>query len=112
MFQLKSGQAPRIDGNATGRSSERYTRHRGLPRHPHGHLPDVVDGESRAEANAALGGTAGDVVVHPVAGEYVDLAVFPLDGEVDRQLAFGLAEHFAGRVVQLDDAGGTVELFL
>ena len=54
-------------GDAALRAAERHVDERALPGHPHGQRADVVEVGARVEAQAALGRTAGDVVLDAVA---------------------------------------------
>ena len=81
-----------------------------LPGHPHREGPHLVEGDAGVVADAALGGTAGDVVLDAVAGEDLDRAVIHLDGEVDDQFPFALGEDRTPAVVEAEEVRGMVEL--
>src|SRR5205807_9720822 len=63
-------------------------------------------------ANAALGGSAVDVVLHAVTRENACVAVVELDRKVTGELALNLAQDLAKPRLQLDQPGRLVELRL
>ena len=85
---------------------------RALPGHPHRQGPHLVEGHVLVVADAALGRSAGEVVLDPVAGEDLDVPVVHGHREVDGQLALGHAEDVAETGVEVELVGGLVELLL
>ena len=85
---------------------------RALPGHPHREGLDLVEAHVLVVADAALGRPAPEVVLDAIAGEDPDRAVVHLHGEVDRQLAAGLAQDSAHALVEVEPLGGQVELLL
>ena len=83
---------------------------RGLPGHQRGERADLVDVDLGVEADAALVGPAGAVVLDPVAGEDVDLAVGELDRDLDGDLAVRGPEHDPEVVGELQAVGGDLEV--
>ena len=83
---------------------------RGLPGHQRGERADLVDVDLGVEADAALVGAAGAVVLDPVAGEDVDLAVGELDRDLDGDLAVGGPEDDPEVVGEPEVVGGDVEV--
>ena len=81
-----------------------------LPGHQRGERADLVDVHLRVEPDAALVRAAGAVVLDPVAGEDVDLAVRALDRDLDRDLAVRGPEDDANVVRQLQVVGRLVEV--
>ena len=63
-------------------------------------------------ADAALGRTAAEVVLDPIAGEHLDRTVVHLDREVDGELTARLAKDAAEAGVEIQAVGGQVELLL
>ena len=63
-------------------------------------------------ADPALGGTAAEVVLDPVAREDADRAVVHVDREVDGELAARLAEDVPDAVVEVEPFCSQVELLL
>ncbi len=70
-------------------AAEGQAHQRALPRHPHRERLDLVPGDGRVVADAALRGAAGDVVGDAVAAEDTDRAVVHRhrDRDLDRLLA-------------------------
>src|SRR6185369_13037772 len=84
-----------IDDDATLAAAVRDADDRALPGHPHGEGLDLVERDVLVVADAALGRAAAEVVLDAIAGEHLDGAVVHLHGEVDGELAAGLAEDAA-----------------
>ena len=57
----------RVDGHAALGAAERHVDQGALPGHPHRQRANLVEVGRRVEAQAALGRTAGDVVLDAVA---------------------------------------------
>ncbi len=83
-----------------------------LPGHPRGEGADGVYGLLGVEADAALAGAAGIVVLDAEALEDLSGAVVHPDGDGDAKLAHGHAQELMGRLVEAEDGGGVVELSL
>ena len=65
---------------------------RALPGHPAGQRAHFVERDVGSVADAALGGTAGDRVLHPESGEDFEVAVVHLYRDVDREFAVGITQ--------------------
>ena len=91
-------------------ASERDPGDGRLPGHQRGQRADLVDVDLGVEADAALVRAAGAVVLDPVAGEDVGLAVGELDGDLDRDLAVRGPEHDPQVVRQLQVVRGDLEV--
>ena len=63
-----------IAGDAALATAERQVDDGALPRHPERQRRDLVERDARVEADAALGGAAGEVVLDPIARVDLDLA--------------------------------------
>ena len=85
---------------------------RALPGHPHRERLDLVDGHVLVVAEAALGGTAAQVVLDAVAGEHLHVPVVHRHREVDGELAAGLPQDLAQAGIQVEPLGGEIELTL
>ena len=85
-------------------AAERDAGDRGLPGHQRGERAHLVDVDLGVEADPALVGAAGAVVLDPVAGVDVDLAVGELDRDLDGDLAVGGPED--GRAGRRAARGG------
>jgi hypothetical protein len=82
----------------------------GLPGHQRGERANLVDVDLGVEADAALIGAAGAVVLDPVAGVDMDLAVGQLHRDLDGDLAVGGPEDDANVVGEAQVVGGDVEV--
>ena len=91
-------------------AAERDPGDRGLPGHQRGERAHLVDVDLGVEADAALVGAAGAVVLDAVAGEDVDLAVGELDRDLDGDLAVGRPEDDPDVVGELQAVGRHVEV--
>src|SRR6185436_16621428 len=103
-------QPARIDTHAAGRSSERDTHERRLPRVEHGEGTDLVEVEVWHVADPAARRSAVDVVMNAVAGVDLDVPVVVRDGEADRQLALRHAQYPVHPFVEVEPLGREVEL--
>ena len=112
MLELVERKHFRVDDDAALGAAERNVDHGALPGHPHSERLDLVERDVGVVANATLGRTAVDVVLHAVAGEDAQVTVVHLHGEVARELALDLAQHLAQPRFELDDFGRRVELRL
>jgi hypothetical protein len=101
-----------VDGtvHAPLRAAERDPGHRRLPGHERREGADLIDVHLRVEADAAFVGAAGAVVLDPVAGVDVDLAVGLLDRDLNGDLAVGRPEHDAEVIRKLQAFGREVEV--
>ncbi len=92
LFLLAGAEVMGIANHAALGAAQRNVDHGALPGHPHRQGADGVDGLLRVEADAALTGAAGIVVLHAEAAEDAHAAVIHVyrDGEVE----------FAQRVTQ------------
>ena len=72
--------------------------------------PHLVDVDLGMEPNAALVGAACAVVLDPVAGVDVDLAVGLLDRDLDGDLAIGSPEDDPEVIGELQSVGGEIEV--
>ena len=64
----------------------------------------------RVIADAALGGTERDVVLHAIAGEDLDLAVVHLHRTGDDDLPLGMGEDLPDAGFEIENAGRAIEL--
>ena len=112
VLQLGWRQPPGIHVDAALGAAVGKPDHRALPGHQHRHRLDRVEGQAGLVADAALGGTAADVVLHPVAGEELDGVVLHVDREVHHQLPLHLAQLGPDGVVEVEHVGREVELVL
>ena len=100
----------RIADDAALAAAERDVRDGALPRHPRGQRRDLVERDAGVIADAALGRTERDVVLHAVAGEDLDLAVVHLHRARDDDLALGVGEDLPDAGLEVEDARRLVEL--
>src|SRR5579859_5480227 len=112
VLQLVQAQLPRIDDDSALGAAERDVDDRALPRHPHRERLHLVQGDVGVIADAALGRTAVDVVLHSIAREHPDAVVVHAHRERAGELALDLAQHLAEPGLELDDLRGLVELRL
>ena len=80
----------RIADDAALAAAEGNVDHGALPRHPGGQRAHFVERHIGREADAALGRTARDRVLHAIAGEDFDAAIVELDRDVDGDLLGGV----------------------
>src|SRR5215472_4569047 len=81
-----------------------------LPGHPGGECRHLVERDAGMIANASLGRTEGDVVLHAVAGEDDDLAVVHLDRTRHGDLPLGAGEDSPDASFEADEPRGLLEL--
>jgi hypothetical protein len=93
-------------------AAERDVHHRAFPGHPGGEGADGVERLLRVEADAALRGAAGVVVLHAEAAEDLDPSVVHADGNREAVLPQRPAEQLAGGRVEIQDRRHLVELRL
>ena len=101
-----------IADDAALRAAERDVDERALPRHPHRQRLDFVERHVGMEADAALAGSARQVVLHAIAGEHAKAAVVHAGGNGDLEHALGLTQITVERFVQADEQPDFVELAL
>ena len=80
-----------------------------LERHPEGQRLHLVHVHARVEADAALGGAAGGVVAHPVAGERLQRAVVHAHRHRHLQHRLGQAQALERVLGHLGDLGGGLQ---
>jgi hypothetical protein len=102
----------RVADDAALAAAERDVDHRALPGHPGREGAHRVDRLLRVEADAALGGAAGVVVLDPEALEDPHLAVVHADRNGEVELALRPAQELADTFVELQLVGHRVELTL
>ena len=112
VLELVERQLVRVDDDAALRAAERDVDHGAFPGHPHRERLDLVQRDVGVVANAALGGSAVDVVLHAVTREDACVAVVELDRKVTGELALNLAQDLAKPRLQLDQPCGLIELRL
>ena len=84
--------------------------HGGLPGHQRGQRAHLVDVDLGVEADAALVGAPGAVVLDPIPGEDVHLAVGELHRDLHGDLAVRGPEHDPEVVRELQAVGGDLEV--
>ncbi len=84
--------------------AKRNIDHRALPGHPTGQRPHFIQRYVRRVAYAALAGAAGNRVLHPEAGEHLDLAAIQSYGKMHDDLAGWSAQHLPQTLVQIQFA--------
>ena len=99
----------RIADHAALGAAERNVDHGALPGHPAGKRADFIEGDVGRVADAALGRTARNRVLHAKSGEDLEMAVIHLDGDVDRELAVGIAQHPPQAVVEIELLGSEIK---
>ena len=75
-------------------SAKRNVDDGALPGHPAGQGAHFIERDIRGIADAAFAGSAGDGVLHAVAGKDLDSAVIHGDGNMDDDLAVGKRRTF------------------
>ena len=78
-FEFAGGHGARITGDAALATAEGQVHQRAFPRHPHGEGGDFAEIDGRVVAQSALGGAAGEVVLHAVAEKNLGRAVIAAD---------------------------------
>ena len=111
-LDLLQGQLLGIDDDAALAAAEGNADDRALPGHPHREGLDLVERHVLVVADAALRGTAPEVVLDAVAREDLDRAVVHLHREVDGQLPSRLTQHPPQARVEVEPVGGQIELLL
>src|SRR5688572_16225833 len=85
-------------------------RHGALPRHPRRQRGHLVERHVRVVPDAPFRGTERDVVLDAVSGEDLDFPAVHLDGTRDDDLPLWTGENVPDAGVEIEDAGGPVEL--
>src|ERR1019366_4114037 len=93
-LQLALAHCLGIADHAALGATERDIDHSALPGHPTGKGAHFVQGDIGRVAYAALGRATGDVVLHPEAGEYFDVAVIHGYWKVNDDFARGVLSNF------------------
>ena len=109
-LELAPRHARRVADDAALAAAEGHVRHRALPRHPRGERRDLVERDVGVVADAALGRTERDVVLHAVAGEDLDLAVVHLHRARHRDLPLRVRQDFPDAGVEPQQPRRSVEL--
>ena len=104
-LELIRGAVDAALGAAEGNAGDR-----GLPGHQRGQRAHLVDVDLGVEADAALVGAPGAVVLDPIPGEDVDLAVGELHRDLHGDLAVRGPEHDPEVVGELQAVGGDLEV--
>jgi len=85
---------------------------RAFPGHQHGQGLDEVEGDVGVVADPTFSRSAADVVLDAPACEHVDRAVVHVDGEVDRELPFDVAQASARVIGEADHISRRVKAVL
>ena len=111
-FLLAHGEIVRIADDPALAAAEGNVDHGAFPGHPGGQGLDRVDGFLGVEADAALAGTAGIVVLHAETLEDLDRPVVHPDR--DRKVIFSqrVSQQVSGCLIQVQFLGNIIELLL
>ena len=90
VLELITAEALGLDDHPTLGPAVGNPDHGAFPGHPHGECLDLIDVDARVIANAALGGPAVDVVMHPKTGEHLHRVIVHQYREGDGQFALAL----------------------
>ncbi len=108
-FDLALRHLGRIADDAALAAAERDVGDGALPRHPRRQRRDFVERDAGMVTDAAFGRAERDVVLHPVAGEDLDLAVVHLDRTGDGDLTLGVGQDLPDAGLEVENARGSVE---
>jgi hypothetical protein len=108
-FEFALGHLFGVADDAALGSAEGDVDDGALPGHPGGEGADFVEGYVGGVADAAFCGAACDRVLDAVAGEDFDGAVVHADGDVNDDLASGVAEDLPDAFIKIEFSGGEVE---
>jgi hypothetical protein len=108
-FELALGHFLWIADDAALGSAKGDVDDGALPGHPGGEGADFVEGDIGRVADAALGWAASDGVLDAIAGEDFNGAVVHAYGDVNDELARGIAENLPNAGVEVEFGGGEVE---
>jgi len=97
-FEFGARHVVRVADDAALRATKWDAHHGALPGHPHRQRAYFVQRDLRAEADAAFGRAAIDVVLHAVAREHLNVTVVHAHGKIYNQLAFRFAQNRAHRL--------------
>ena len=111
-FLFAVAEVVRVADDPALAAAERDVDNGALPGHPHGQGADGVHGFVRMEADAALAGAAGVVVLNAEALEHLGAAVVHADGDLEMILAQSVPEQVPGGGVEAELLGHGVELLL
>src|SRR4030043_1506895 len=111
-FLLARAEVVRVADDAALAAAERDVDDGALPGHPHGQGADRVDRLLGVEANAALAGAAGVVVLAAEAAENTDAVVVHADGNGEMVLPQRVPQEVPGRLIELEKVSDGVKLFL
>jgi hypothetical protein len=111
-LQFGHGVFHRVDLDAALGAAVGQVGHGALPGHPRGQGPDFVDVHRGMVAEPALVRAQDAVVLHPVAGKHLHLAVVHFHGKIHDYLVRGVGEDLADVGVQFHDVRRLVELQL
>ena len=109
-LELGRGVAARVDRDAALRPAVGQLDHGALPGHPHRQGADLVDVDRRVVPQAALAGSARDVVLHAVPVEQLGGAVVAPQRDRDVDLAARCGQHRVHPGVVAEPADRAVEL--
>ena len=90
-LELGGAVTTRVDADAALGAAVGHVEQGALPRHPHREGAYLVEGDVGRVAKAALGRSAGEVVLHAVADEQLDLAAVAAQRDADGHFATGVA---------------------
>ena len=108
-LQLALGHLLGVADDAALGAAEGDVDHRALPGHPGGQGADFVERDVGRVADAALARAARDGVLDAVAGEDFDAAVVHGHGDMNDDLAGGIAQHLPDAGVEIETFGGIVK---
>ncbi len=108
-LQFALGHLVGIADHSTLGATEGNVDYGALPGHPTGQGADFVEGNVGRVAQAALGRTARDRVLHPEAGEDFEMAVVHHDRNVQDDLPGGIPQDLHQSLVQVQLLGSKVE---
>jgi len=100
----------RVDGNAALGAAEWNVDQRALKRHPCGERSDLVAVDGGGEANTALVGPQGVVVLDAVALKDLESTVVHRDREVHDDLVARFGEYASVGLAQVDEVRGSLKL--
>ena len=99
----------RIADHAALGAAEGNVDYGALPGHPTGQGAHFVERDVGSIPNAALARAARDRMLHAKAGENFEMPVIHLDGNVDRELAVGIAQNAPQSLVKIQFLGSQIE---
>ncbi len=111
-LQLTQRELLGVDPHAALATTIGDAHHGALPGHPHGQGADLVEGHVLVIAQAALGGTAAQVVLDAVAGEDLDAAIVHAHRHGHDELTLALAQRGTQGGIEIEPLSRDVELTL